>query len=127
MPQILKKAQDIAKEMGHPILIVDFQRPKDRDGFFPKGSWDSVARKRYVKWLDANPTIPWVKCFPPLDEGYILHPYTGMIAIPICEDRHPELYRDIVDQWEQPDLTTKVENIRLFIMNPPKEGDDEDA
>jgi len=127
MPQILKTALEIAKDVGHPILLVDFQRPKDRDGFFPKGDWDHAARKRFVTWLGENPTVPWVKCFPPLGEGYILYPYTGMIAIPVCETSHPDIYKEIVHQWEHPDLTPNVENIRLFIMNPPKEVDDEIA
>jgi hypothetical protein len=117
MPEILKRAQDIAKEAGHPILLVDFQRTKDRDECFPNGAWDRAARKLFVKWLTTMPQIPWEKCFPPLSEDYIMCPYTGMIAIPVCEQNHPEMYKLVVEEWENPDMSPKVENIRLFILN----------
>ena len=116
MPEFLKRAQEIAKEAGHPILLVDFQRPKDRDECFPKGTWDRAARNRFEKWLTTMPHIPWKKCFPPLSDDYLVFPYTGMIAIPICEQNHPEMYKLVVEEWENPDMSPKVENIRLFIL-----------
>jgi hypothetical protein len=39
-----------------------------------------------------------------------------MIAIPICEQNHPEMYKLVVEEWENPDMSPKVENIRLFIL-----------
>jgi len=128
MPQLIQTADEIARERGQDILLVDFRRAGDLRQILPSKEHDRTARIEFLEWLKGVPEIEFLDAYPPLPRGLMICPYFGTIALIVCKDRQPKLYKTIVDRWEEPDGSPILGNVRLFIVSKdhPSSGDDHD-
>jgi len=102
MPKLLYHIDEIALEMQHEVIFVDFHHLQQRFDYQA-----SVSRNEIINWLVAN-GIPHWECSS-LPSGFGSMRYRGEIYIDIAYDRDDPLYRMIESFLENPDGTMRFE------------------
>lgn len=114
MPQLIMQVQELAAKLEQGLLMASF-RLKNRS-LLSGPSYDEKARERFEKWLDQHPEIRHQNIYPPMSEGTLLMPYMGDIALVVSESRQPDLYKLLLDTWEDANGNPKETNITLYLV-----------
>lgn len=102
MPKLLHHIDEIALEMQHDVIFVEFHHLQQRFDY-----QTSVSRNEIINWLVAN-EIPHWECSS-LPSGFGSVRYRGEIYIDVPYDREDPLYLKIESFFERPDGSMRFE------------------
>lgn len=115
MPYLLRHIDAIAREKQHDVLFLAFgyRDGKDDafDNYFPESD---AVRLNVMEWLTTN-NIPHQPCAGFANENY-MGGWRGEEYLDVPNDPQDANYKKLCDYFEKPDGTTKIPEVRFFIL-----------
>lgn len=102
MPKLLHHIDEIALEMQHDVIFVEFHHLQHRYDY-----QTSVSRNEIINWLVANEIPHWECSSLPSGSGSVR--YRGEIYIDVAYNREDPLYLKIESFFEKPNGTMRFD------------------
>ena len=110
---LIEHIDEIARRVQRDVLFLEFDSNWQIDLSAPSPN-DGRNRNKIIYWLDQH-YVPWTMCGPMMRKNYITS-YKGGIFINVEVDSKNEIYQSVLKFLENPDGTSRFENVRVLIL-----------